>query len=201
MDCIRCLILNPSLFCRCFKNSFSSFSRFSLQNKETIHVVAMFYFYTTFYSSVWVENALIYRYQMTQTMYIYFIKATRKAILAARERQRKTFCSTQQKKFFWILQVRKSDIATTFKEDVFGIFSFLSVAPSLPRSRFLDVTQRSFGGALRDIQKTAARETKLPQTLFQSEDKYKAIDMKMIFYFSCKWNLFSQEKFCTWLRF
>ena len=32
---------------------------------------------------------------------------------------------------------------------------------SLPRSRFLDVTQRSlcFGGALRDIQKTAARET------------------------------------------
>ena len=35
--------------------------------------------------------------------------------------------------------------------------------PSLPRSRFLDVTQRSpkssFGGALRDIQKTAARET------------------------------------------
>ena len=33
---------------------------------------------------------------------------------------------------------------------------------SLPHSRFLDVTQRSpytFGGALRDIQKTAARET------------------------------------------
>ena len=35
---------------------------------------------------------------------------------------------------------------------------------SLPRSRFLDVTQRSpqkflLGGALRDIQKTAARET------------------------------------------
>ena len=34
---------------------------------------------------------------------------------------------------------------------------------SLPRSRFLDVTQRSpkrtFGGALCDIQKTAARET------------------------------------------
>ena len=82
--------------------------------------------------------------------------------------------------------MRKSNIATTFKEDVFGIFSFLSVAPSLVRSRFLDVTQRSLGGALRDIQKTAARETKLPQTLFQSEDKYKAIDMKMIFYFSCK---------------
>ena len=30
---------------------------------------------------------------------------------------------------------------------------------SLPRSRFLDVTQRSFGGRLRDIQETAARET------------------------------------------
>ena len=34
---------------------------------------------------------------------------------------------------------------------------------SLPRSRFFDVTQRSpkrtFGGALGDIQKTAARET------------------------------------------
>ena len=31
---------------------------------------------------------------------------------------------------------------------------------SLPRSRFLDVTQRSpKGGTLRDIQKTAARET------------------------------------------
>ena len=42
------------------------------------------------------------------------------------------------------------------------------------------------GRALRDIQKTAARETKLPQTLFQSEGKYKAIDMKRIFYFSCK---------------
>ena len=41
----------------------------------------------------------------------------------------------------------------------------------------------------------------LLQTLFQSEDKYKAIDMKMIFYFSCKWNLFSKEKFCTWPRF
>ena len=43
-----------------------------------------------------------------------------------------------------------------------------SPLPSLPRSRFLDVTQRSpksskssFGGALRDIQKTAARETSL----------------------------------------
>ena len=35
--------------------------------------------------------------------------------------------------------------------------SFIS-GGSLPRSRFLDVTQR-FGGALRDIQKTAARET------------------------------------------
>ena len=30
---------------------------------------------------------------------------------------------------------------------------------SLPRSRFLDVTQHSPCGALRDIQKTAARET------------------------------------------
>ena len=38
---------------------------------------------------------------------------------------------------------------------------------SLPRSRFLDVTQRSpketFGGALHDIQKTAARETTLTE--------------------------------------
>ena len=40
------------------------------------------------------------------------------------------------------------------------------VSSSLPRSRFLDVTQRSpkrgkrgVGGALRDIQKTAARES------------------------------------------
>ena len=42
------------------------------------------------------------------------------------------------------------------------------VSSSLPRSRFLDVTQRSpkrgkrgvgWGGALRDIQKTAARES------------------------------------------
>ena len=32
----------------------------------------------------------------------------------------------------------------------------------------------------------AVRETKLPQTLFQSEDKCQAIDMKMIFHFSCK---------------
>lgn len=30
MDCILCLILNPTLFCRCLKNSFNSFSRFSL---------------------------------------------------------------------------------------------------------------------------------------------------------------------------
>ena len=34
----------------------------------------------------------------------------------------------------------------------------MKVPGSLPRSRFLDVTQRSFGGALHDIQKTAARE-------------------------------------------
>ena len=39
------------------------------------------------------------------------------------------------------------------------------VSSSLPRSRFLDVTQRSpkrgkRGGALRDIQKTAARESR-----------------------------------------
>ena len=34
------------------------------------------------------------------------------------------------------------------------VFFFLMKVPgSLPRSRFLDVTQRSFGGALRDIQK------------------------------------------------
>ena len=35
-------------------------------------------------------------------------------------------------------------------------------ASSLPHSRFLDVTQRSplFWGALRDVQKTAVRETK-----------------------------------------
>ena len=31
-------------------------------------MMAMFYLYTTFYSSVCVENALIYRYQMTQTI-------------------------------------------------------------------------------------------------------------------------------------
>ena len=30
MDCILCFILNPTLFCRCLKNSFNSFSRFSL---------------------------------------------------------------------------------------------------------------------------------------------------------------------------
>ena len=35
-------------------------------------------------------------------------------------------------------------------------------ALSLPRSLFLDVTQRSPQGALRDIQKTAARETRVP---------------------------------------
>ena len=39
---------------------------------------------------------------------------------------------------------------------------------SLPHSRFLDVTQRSpnlfFWGALRDVQKTAARETSLGVT-------------------------------------
>ena len=49
---------------------------------------------------------------------------------------------------------------------------------SLPRSRFLDVTQCSpkrkkvsFGGALRDIQKTAARETTtwLPRLWFQTK--------------------------------
>ena len=38
----------------------------------------------------------------------------------------------------------------------FGIQISLPRSTSLPRSRFLDVTQR---GALRDIQKTAARET------------------------------------------
>ena len=88
----------------------------------------MFYFYIIFYSSVGVANALIYHYQMTQTMYICFIKATQKATLATRAKQCKTFCSTQQKeKFFWILQVQKSNIDTTFKEDVFGIFSLLSI--------------------------------------------------------------------------
>ena len=34
MDCMRCWILTPSLFCRCIRNSFSSFSRFSLMKKQ-----------------------------------------------------------------------------------------------------------------------------------------------------------------------
>lgn len=127
MDCIRCLILNPSLFCRCFKNSFSSFSRFSLQNKETIHIVAMFYFYTTFYSSVCVENALIYHYQMTQTKYIYFIKATRKAILAARERQCKTFCSTQQEKNSFELCKCGKVILLPLSRKLYLVFSYYSL--------------------------------------------------------------------------
>ena len=38
-----------------------------------------------------------------------------------------------------------------------------TLPPSLPP---LDVTQRSFGGALRDIQKTAARETNFHPTFF-----------------------------------
>ena len=47
------------------------------------------------------------------------------------------------------------------------LMSECSINCSLPRSRFLDVTQRSpketFGGALHDIQKTAARETTLTE--------------------------------------
>ena len=39
-----------------------------------------------------------------------------------------------------------------------------TLKPSLLRSRLLDVTQRSLGGALRDIQKTAAKETISNQT-------------------------------------
>lgn len=34
MDCTRCWIRTPSLFCRCVRNSFSSFSRFSLMEKK-----------------------------------------------------------------------------------------------------------------------------------------------------------------------
>ena len=58
-----------------------------------------------------------------------------------------------------------------------GAFSLLLICIdatncSLPRSRFLDVTQRSpnasFGGALRDIQETAARETILTVKCFHS---------------------------------
>lgn len=33
----------------------------------------------------------------------------------------------KKKNLFWTLQVRKSNIATTFKEDVFGIFLLLSI--------------------------------------------------------------------------
>ena len=40
---------------------------------------------------------------------------------------------------------------------------------SLPRSRFLDVTQRPQKGALRDIQKTVARETTCFAALLQNE--------------------------------
>lgn len=36
IDWIRCLILKPTLFCRCFKNSFNSFSRFSLSKRIII---------------------------------------------------------------------------------------------------------------------------------------------------------------------
>lgn len=35
------------------------------------------------------------------------------------------FVAHSKKKFFWTVQVRKSNIATTFKEDVFGIFLLL----------------------------------------------------------------------------
>ena len=51
-----------------------------------------------------------------------------------------------------------------------GCLHGLKDGASLPRSRFLDVTQRSpksnftFGGTLRDIQKTAARETRTVPT-------------------------------------
>ena len=47
------------------------------------------------------------------------------------------------------------------------MYSVVEYTLGLPRSRFLDVTQRSpkrtfsFGGALRDIQKTAARQTNI----------------------------------------
>ena len=51
-------------------------------------------------------------------------------------------------------------------------FFHVDCRSSLPRSRFLDVTQRSrsrfFGGALRDIQKTAARETTAGQAGFSN---------------------------------
>lgn len=39
MDCTLCLILIPTLFCRCLKNSFSSFSRFSLGTKDVVAAV------------------------------------------------------------------------------------------------------------------------------------------------------------------
>ena len=47
------------------------------------------------------------------------------------------------------------------------MYSVVEYTLGLPRSRFLDVTQRSpqrtfsFGGALRDIQKKAARQTNI----------------------------------------
>ena len=41
MDCIRCLILSPTLFWRCLKNSFSSFSRFSLGKKKEKYILLL----------------------------------------------------------------------------------------------------------------------------------------------------------------
>ena len=156
MDCIRCLILNPSLFCRCFKNSFSSFSRFSLQNKETINVVAMFYFYTIFYRSVCVENALFYHYQMTQTMCIYFSKQLEKQSWRHKQYSARIFVAHSKKNYFEFCRCGKV-ILLPLSRKMYLVFSYYSlsnrnvnfrVAPSLPRSRFLDVTQRSFGGSV-----------------------------------------------------
>ena len=60
-------------------------------------------------------------------MYIYFIKATRKQSWPNEKDSARLFAAHSKKKFFWTLQVWKSNIATTFKEDVFGIFLLLSI--------------------------------------------------------------------------
>ena len=71
---------------------------------------------------------------------------------------------------------------------------------SLPRSFFLDVTQRSpkrtFRRALRDIQKTAARETILFSVSWWSgTERYFSFQRKTIWYDA----IFIQLQKCTWL--
>ena len=63
----------------------------------------------------------------------------------------------------WIKPVLSTDVLL-IRVLLIHFFYVINVLSSLPRSRFLDVTQRFFGGALRDIQKTAARETMFYQS-------------------------------------